>query len=648
MRKLLIAPLFFAPFGGVLAQCPPSTGHNFLDINNVRARINIAMGHWWDELGSPEYEVPQGGGAHALFAGALWIGGVDEQDSLRLSAVRFRQIGDEYWPGPLSVDGAMPDTSDCERFDRVWKVTKWQVAEFRQRFNEPGYVIPQDILEWPAHGNFFAGHSFTLAPFVDVNGNGTYEPLLGDYPAFVFDGDFNPDYHLPGDQVLWWIVNDRRDIFQPAEMGESNGLPIGMEMHCTAYAFRRCDALNDQTFYRYKAINRGQHTLSDTYFGKWVDVDLGFAQDDYVGCDVGRSMGYGYNGNVIDGTGGPLQYGVHPPALGIDILRGTVAGSGEAPSPFTSMARFLYHNNDASVIGDPHTAQEYYNYMRGVWRDGTPMCYGGNGHPSSGCNAGLECHYMFPGDTDPLGIGTGGMPQATWTEQTAGNLPFDRRFLMSSGPFTFAPGDTAILHLAAVYGRTDSDSDPVSIIALQEADDLVQAAFDADFQNLSCCPPDAAVSFQRPETFRYLFASIAEGDSYLWDFGDGDTSTERFPMNAYPAYGTYTVCLTVTNACGSDTHCQAINIEVGSTSVSEEESIGLVIHPNPTSHGFHVRLKQGVVRSVKLTDALGRTVAEVAGTDASVFVTTAGLAPGLYIATVVTDNGQVARRVVVE
>jgi PKD repeat protein len=35
--------------------------------------------------------------------------------------------------------------------------------------------------------------------------------------------------------------------------------------------------------------------------------------------------------------------------------------------------------------------------------------------------------------------------------------------------------------------------------------------------------------------------------TYTWNFGDGTTSTETNPLHAFPAYGTYTVALTVTN-----------------------------------------------------------------------------------------------------
>ncbi|MBN2778228.1 MAG: PKD domain-containing protein, partial [Bacteroidales bacterium] len=43
-------------------------------------------------------------------------------------------------------------------------------------------------------------------------------------------------------------------------------------------------------------------------------------------------------------------------------------------------------------------------------------------------------------------------------------------------------------------------------------------------------------------------------DTWLWNFGDGNTSTEQNPLHAYTADGTYTVSLYVENAYGNDTY----------------------------------------------------------------------------------------------
>ena len=77
------------------------------------------------------------------------------------------------------------------------------------------------------------------------------------------------------------------------------------------------------TFYNYELHNRSSYTLTETYFGQWVDADLGNAQDDYVGCDVTRGLGYSYNGDENDeDNGGAIGYGSQPPAIGVDFFQG--------------------------------------------------------------------------------------------------------------------------------------------------------------------------------------------------------------------------------------------------------------------------------------------------------------------------------------
>ena len=78
-----------------------------------------------------------------------------------------------------------------------------------------------------------------------------------------------------------------------------------MEIRGQAFAFATNDELNNMTFYSYEIINRSTYTLTNTFFSQWVDPDLGWADDDYVGCDVLRGLGYCYNGREVDGQGLP-------------------------------------------------------------------------------------------------------------------------------------------------------------------------------------------------------------------------------------------------------------------------------------------------------------------------------------------------------
>lgn len=523
--------------------CTPATGNTDLNINNVRARINTGGDMWWDLIGTAKYEVPKGSGKTSMFAGALWIGGVDVNGQLKVCALRYRQSGNDYWPGPLTNDGtASVDAATCEQYDKHFVITRQEVNEFIAWWNDPSaypdYQIPKSILDWPAHpsGENSSKQSYYLAPFFDKDGDGYYDPQFdGDYPYYDFNNDLCPtnsenmgnpptvtaegngilvDQVLKGDQTLWWVFNDKGNIHT-----ESLGAPIGFEIRAQAFGFATNDEINNMTFYSYEIINRSTYRLTETYFSQWVDPDLGYSNDDYVGCDVNRGLGYVYNGTDVDGTGQLWAYGAQPPAIGVDFFQGPYMdpdgidnpkydingdqmcdvsingvnfGNGIIDDERFGMRRFVFHNNSPSVMGDPAIAIEYYNYLKGIWRDGTKMQWGGNAHAPGPGVVGPECDFMFPGDTDPCYWGTGGVPPngtSFWTEKSVGNTPADRRFMQSAGPFTLEPGAVNYITVGIPWARASSGGAWASVELLRTTDDKCQRLFDNCFKVID--GPDA-------------------------------------------------------------------------------------------------------------------------------------------------------------
>lgn len=482
------------------AGCLDPSGFRFLHVNNVRARINTGGDMWWNLDNISQYYIPAETSKTSVFSGSLWIGGLDINNQLKLAAIRYRGSGTDYYTGPLTIDGtAAIDEETCSEWDKFFLINRAEVDEFIQWFNStnkaeefPGYTIPQAILEYPAHGDIEKGQSYYLAPFRDVDGDGDYDPNQGDYPYyditnelcplnFVGDPDYIPtptmetelyedyfggilvDQVLKGDETLWWIFNDKGNVHN-----ETEGSPIGMEIRSQAFGFTTNDEINNMTFYSYEIINRSTYELTQTYFSPWIDTDLGFAFNDFVGCDVGRGLGYCYNGTPVD-EGGPEAYGEQPPAVGVDFFQGPYMdpdssdnpayqgdgllgpsiddcsivsfdgslvsltygrndsaqgvfrvdasaingvnfGNGIVDDERFGMRRFVYHNNGgAAYWNDPSEAPKYYNFLRGIWNDNTRMLYGGNGHVTSGA-LGPECDFMFAGDSDPCNWGTQGLP----------------------------------------------------------------------------------------------------------------------------------------------------------------------------------------------------------------------------------------------
>lgn len=60
------------------------------------------------------------------------------------------------------------------------------------------------------------------------------------------------------------------------------------------------------------------------------------------------------------------------------------------------------------------------------------------------------------------------------------------------------------------------------------------------------------VSGNGPLTVQFSDESLCNPTSWLWEFGDAETSTQQNPVHVYADAGTYTVTLTVTNAGGAD------------------------------------------------------------------------------------------------
>lgn len=498
------------------AGCAPPQGSAIMDLNNVRT-IVYTGGDMWQNFSANQalYEVPKGSGKHSLFSGSLWMGGTDVNGQLKLAAMRFRQDGNDFWPGPLTTDGAASVTPDqCAKWDKQYFITRAEVNEFVAWFNDPpsfpNYSVSKSIIDYPAHGDVTIGQDFYQAPFFDKDGDGFYDPFQGDYPKYDLVGDIDcrvtRDIRLFGDETIWWVFNDKGNIHT-----ESGADAIGMEVHAQAFAFATNDEVNDMTFYNYELINRSSFTLTETYFAQWVDADLGEANDDFVGCDVPRGLGYCYNGDDVDGSGGPGHYGANPPAVGVDFfegpyqdndgidnsigigfneaLNGLGYGDNIIDNERYGMRRYVYHNNAPGVQGDPQTGPDHYNYMRGIWRDNTLMVYGGNGHINN-CTTCEPAYFMFPGDSDQEdNWGTNGSPVASWTEIDANNTAGDRRFMQSAGPFTLLPGAVNDITVGVVWARASEGSAFASVEKLRKVDDLAQALFENCFKVLN--GPDA-------------------------------------------------------------------------------------------------------------------------------------------------------------
>lgn len=479
---------------GFRANCTEARSQIDLNVNNVRARLRSGGDMWWDgnqaryivpnvdpDSGEPEVS--------SLFAGAIWLGAFDQGDNLVLAAQTYRSSGNDYWTGPLDPSTGQTELATCQNWDRHFEVSGASIDAIRADVLTPDPVtglpdgrvdgqLPRDLRRWPARGNPYFASEFNfelpdqeLAPFIDYDGDGLYNPLFGDHPVIEVARCPEADYNNPiyADQMIWWVYNDNGNTHT-----QSQGAPMQMEIQVTAFAYNTTDAINNMTFYRYKLLNRNNVVLNDTYFSLWSDPDLGCFDDDFIGSDTLTDVGYVYNGDANDdivcGAGGTPGYGTDIPALAVDYFRGPQDSTGA----LIGLSSFQYHvNSGTDPTGDPTAAIGYYRLMSGFWPDGTAVSFGGNGYDPNNPNS---TPYVFPSAPSDNSAGAWSMCQ---DGQISGN---DFRFLHTSGPFVLEPGATNEIISGVVWVPELPDYPCPSIQPLLDADQLAQNLFDDCFR----------------------------------------------------------------------------------------------------------------------------------------------------------------------
>ncbi|MCB0284727.1 MAG: T9SS type A sorting domain-containing protein [Calditrichaeota bacterium] len=358
----------------------------------------------------------------SIFAdGLVWGGYVD--DSIRVNGNTHRQ---GLRPGNILKDGIPADPGD-PRFG-IWRANRdWQSFPEGPEKDRLHY----DWNNWPVDLG---------APWEDNDGNGLYDPVVD-----------NPK--ISGDETFWVVMNDLDTTTTRFTYGSD---PIGLEIQLQVYAYNRTDDLADVVFKKYRMYNKGPNQVDSMFFSYWSDPDLGDASDDFVGCDTLLNLAYCYN------DGKDYIYGTKPPAVGYLLLQGPVVSAAATDSAYVfDQWQFGYINKDiyafilfigsSATYSDPSMgvirgSYELYNNLSGrIW----------NGNPIINPHTSEPTRFALAGD--PVN-GTGWYEDDGWPNGPRSN---DRRMVMSSGPFTFAPGDSQEVVYAIIMAQGDDPIDSV-------------------------------------------------------------------------------------------------------------------------------------------------------------------------------------------
>jgi len=156
---------------------------------------------------------------------------------------------------------------------------------------------------------------------------------------------------------------------------------------------------------------------------------------------------------------------------------------------------------------------------------------------------------------------------ATFTYQGGGVLTFTWQSLITIGP-TLSNGSIAFTLRFNAVGSGGQTS-PVHFSSSPQAIFWTNgfgwsgsnfAASDGSV-TIFCATPDVGFStVNTGGTVCFTDTTSGSPTQWLWDFGDGNTSTQQNPCHTYASTGNYTACLTATDSCGTDSACQTITI----------------------------------------------------------------------------------------
>ena len=510
--RLSFVLLFFLSFSfSVGAQSPCSSPQSQIDFwgNGLRTVLLGAADFGWDQsdaVFTPNYH-PDSINPSTIFLAGLCYGGLDPGGNLRLKVTDYRTTGStnnsSFFSGPLDPNGSTNE-NNCLNWDRFFRVSAADIDAFFDDLSDGSLDDTHNsVLGWPGRGNPFFQSTwgfnlpsppYGLAPFYDADGDALYNPMNGDYPVVEMQG---VDPFVPDLQV-WQLINDQGgDAPDPV----TSTPPLPAEIHITYFVFNCPDnpLLHNSLFTRHKIINRSVEPLDSMFIAMLVDFDLGCYRDDYLGSSAATNTFYTYNKtNEDDPTGACTPdnaYGINPPVQAVTFLN-------------KSLDYFMPFYN--SGVGNPPPGttfptnpNEYYNYLSGSWRDGTPLTEGATGYSPADPSV-VTTNLAFPGNPNNLG------------EWSMLDVDIPTRDVASMGSHqlgTFQPGEITELVTAWSYHRGPGLNHLENVDLMLQEVPLLHDAYENNFEDV-CSTSVSSSSISNDQSI-ILYPNPASGEVFL-------------------------------------------------------------------------------------------------------------------------------------
>lgn len=157
--------------------------------------------------------------------------------------------------------------------------------------------------------------------------------------------------------------------------------------------------------------------------------------------------------------------------------------------------------------------------------------------------------------------------------------------------------------------------------------------------------------------------------SYLWNFGDGSTSTAISPTHTYAGNGPYILCLTVSDSGYTDMYCDTLSVDsngivmrrspgftinVGGynpTGINDVEVSSLKMYPNPTHGLLYIEFTEtGKNVNLEIIDMKGQLVLKknIQANRSKMKLDVSNLNRGLYMVKIISGENIVSERLIIE
>lgn len=259
----------------------------------------------------------------------------------------------------------------------------------------------------------------------------------------------------------------------------------------------------------------------------------------------------------------------------------------------------------------------------------------------------------------------------TITDNGNGNFTFTNNSIgnFNQSHWAFGDGSTSTL---PTLNHTFSANGTYSVVLTINDSSFGSSCFDFYIDTILVTgvtsPVQCAAGFvMYPDTginnITVINSSTGSNLSYLWDFGDGDTSTFQTPSHTYTSSGPHYICLTIDDGAGcTSQYCDSIGVNgvvfkgSGFTinvvmpnviGIDEQESKdNISLYPNPTSEQFTISQEEVTSGSLIIRNSLGQIVLQETFTNTNQIDITLNEPTGIYFLQLETDGKVITKKII--